>query len=87
VINAIVNKVAMERYRDFLSATDEVMLALIECDQHIKRLDRKKSQGSWVACTAQELRSFQKKAMDQISELRKVAKNHEAELISREWRL
>ncbi|WP_052344943.1 hypothetical protein [Thermocrispum municipale] len=87
MINAIVNKVAMERYRDFLSATDEVMLALIECDQHIKRLDRKKSQSSWVACTAQELRSFQKKAMDQISELRKVAKNHEAELISREWRL
>lgn len=84
---ALVNKVAMARYRDFISAMDGVMLALEDCERHINRVDRNKVRVGWTASTPAELKAFRRKALDQLTALRKTAKNHEADLISRDWRV
>lgn len=82
-----INQKAMERYREFVKAMDGVLESLDSIDRLITRVDPKRAKGGWTVATPAELRALRNGAFKELEQLRTIAKAHEAELVSREWRV
>lgn len=83
----VVNKAATERYRRFVGAMDLVLESLDAVDRVIRRVKPKGGAGGWTTATPAELRALRNGAFKELEALRTIAKNHEADLVSREWRV
>lgn len=84
----VLNRRAQQKYGTFVSAMDMVAEALEELDEFIDRIDDDKAEdGMWSVATQDELKSYRRKASDELGRLRAKAKKYEAELVSRDWRV
>lgn len=83
----MVNKAATERYRRFVGAMDLVLESLDGVDRIIRRVKPRAGAGGWTAATPAELKALRNGAFKELDQLRSIAKKHEAELVSREWRV
>lgn len=81
------NRRAQERYGTFTAALDLVAEVLAEVDKLIDSYDDGHASESWTIATRDELKAFRTKAFDELDRLRTLGKKHEAELVSRDWRL
>lgn len=81
------NRRARERYDSFVSSLDLVMDALESLDSVIDHVESSRVSSGWTIPTQDELSQYRMKAIDELDRLRASAKNYEAELVSREWRL
>lgn len=82
-----INRRAMDKYRQFVSAMDMVLESFDSLDSVIAEVDPKNSAGGWTVATQKELQGYRARAFDELERLRTIAKKYEAELISREWRV
>lgn len=82
-----VNRRAMEKYREFVSAMDMVLESFDSLDAVIAKVDPKSAAGGWTVATQKELHGYRVRAFEELERLRTIAKKYEAELISREWRI
>ncbi|MEW2508410.1 hypothetical protein AB0878_48925 [Amycolatopsis sp. NPDC047767] len=81
------NRRAQERYGTFVATLDMVADVLNEVDKLIASYDEDAMNGSWTISTKDELKTFRTRAFDELDRLRTLGKKHEAELVSRNWRL
>ena len=81
------NRRAQERYGTFTASLDLVAEVLAEVDKLIDSYDDGGMSESWTIATRDELKAFRTKAFDDLDRLRTLGKKHEAELVSRNWRL
>lgn len=80
------NRRAQQRYATFVTTLDLVAEQLDQIDKLIDKVDDKANQG-WTVATKGELIAIRTKAFDDLDRLRTLGKKHEAELISRDWRV
>ncbi|MFF4591785.1 hypothetical protein [Amycolatopsis sp. NPDC001319] len=82
-----INRRAQERYGTFVSTLDLIADVLRNVDRIIDTYDEDAMSGSWTIATKDELKAHRTTAFDQLDHLRTLGKKHEAELVSRTWRL
>lgn len=82
---AVLNRKALERYREFWSAIQQVGEA-VYAGEKVAAKAEDTGRISWSAPTADELRATGKSAARAVEVLARSAKKWEQELISREWR-
>ncbi|WIX81720.1 hypothetical protein QRX50_13630 [Amycolatopsis carbonis] len=82
-----INRRAQQRYGTFVSTLDLVADVLSSVDRVIESYDEGAMSGSWTIATQDELKAHRKAAFDELDHLRTLGKKHEAELVSRNWRL
>ncbi|MGW4521041.1 hypothetical protein [Amycolatopsis sp. NPDC004378] len=83
----IINRRARERYGQFVSAMDMVLIALEDCKPLIERVDDGHKPAGYTVATQGELRGYWNATFDSLDDLRDKGKKYEAELVSKDWRL
>ncbi|MEU7068453.1 hypothetical protein [Streptomyces sp. NPDC046161] len=70
-----------------MATLDMIADVLRGVDRVIETYDEDAMSGSWTIATRDELKAHRTRAFDELDRLRTLGKKHEAELVSRDWRL
>ncbi|MBB3051152.1 hypothetical protein FHS23_002175 [Prauserella isguenensis] len=81
------NKLAVQRYAQFVSAMDLVAEQFDELDKLIARVGKGTTESGFTVPTQGELKGLRAKAFGELDQMRMTAKKFEAELMSRPWKV
>ena len=82
----VVNRRALRKYREFVSALETVWMVLDDARKLTDKVESE-SKASWRVATGSELRGMVRASMAHVDALQSRARQYEAELVSRDWRI
>jgi len=82
-----VNKLAVQRYAQLVSAMDLVADQFDELDKIIARVGKGTTDHGFTVPTQGELKGLRSKAFNELDQMRMTVKKYEAELLSRLWKV
>lgn len=86
IANAINNR-AIRKYGEFIGAMDMVEEAFATVMKVIDRVDDSAAHTGFSVATQDDLKSMHAKAFRALDSVRKEAKKHEGDLVSRDWKV